>query len=184
MFCLLCQASTTSQQGDEDKAPPERADVESEKLPSDVEVVVPSKHVGSIDVDKAGDISQDDDADDPDGQGSDRKGSDIDDDGLESDASACEPESGSSDADDLGEDEDHQIGPAEESSNASDAQNDADMTAAEKSTKDADDPVSDRLLRQFRVIAGVKEAGPTPEINPDKLEDVDAPELADLRLKQ
>jgi hypothetical protein len=109
----------TTPPGAKDKAPPARAAVEREKPPSDDNVIVHSKRFfGFIDVDKAGDVSQDDDADDADGQGSDSKGSDSDmmtaaestkdtddnaeeDGGLDSDKNACEPESGSSDADDL-----------------------------------------------------------------------------------
>ena len=56
------------------------------------------------------------------------------------------------------------------------------MTAAEESTKDADDPESQRLLRQYRAIAGVEDTGTTTEVNPDKLEHDDTPELANLRL--
>ena len=118
MFCLLCKASITTAPGAEDKAPPARADVESAKLSSDENVIVHSKRVGSIDVDKAGGVSQDDDTDDADGQVSDRKGSNSDvpseestkdtddnaeeDGGLDSDKNAHEPESGSSDTGDLG----------------------------------------------------------------------------------
>ena len=64
-----------------------------------------------------------------DGQGPDNNAEE--DGGLGSDSNAHEPETGSSDAGDLGEDEDHQTGPAEESPSASDAQIDTDMTAAE-----------------------------------------------------
>ena len=173
IFCLLCKASITSQQEDE--------------------VIVPSKHVGAIDPDLAGDVSQEDTTDDS-------KGSDIDDDGQESEGNAYDPQSGSSDADDLGEDEDHQTGTAEESPNASDAQNNEstkDADDPEESTKDADDPASKARADRAAAVANcnrvtkeaaeleatrVEEAGPATEFNPDKLEDVDTPELAAQRL--
>ena len=171
IFCLLCKASITSQQKDK--------------------VIVPSKHVGAIDPDLAGDVSQEDTTDDS-------KGSDIDDDGQESEGNAYDPQSGSSDADDLGEDDDHETGTAEE--NASDAQNNEstkDADDPEESTKDADDPASKARADRAAAVANcnrvtkeaaeleatrVEEAGRATEFNPDKLEDVDTPELAALRL--
>jgi hypothetical protein len=140
---------------------------------------VPSKGVGAIDVDEAGNVSRDDDTDDADGQGSERKGSDSD--SQDSDNNAYEPQSGTSDADDLGEDDDHDIGPARESPNSPDAQNSTDMTATAESTQYADDPESERLLQEHRAIAGVEATGPATDVNPDKLEAVDTQELADLR---
>ena len=157
IFCLLCKASITSQQ--EDK------------------VIVPSKHVGAIDPDLAGDVSQEDTTDDS-------KGSDIDDDGQESEGNAYDPQSGSSDADDLGEDDQN-----------NESTKDADDP--EESTKDADDPASKARADRAAAVANcnrvtkeaaeleatrVEEAGPATEFNPDKLEDVDTPELAALRL--
>ena len=174
IFCLLCKAAITSQQ--------------------EGKVIVPSKHVGAIDPDLAGDVSREETTDDS-------KGSDIDDDDQESEGNAYDPQSGSSDADDLGEDEDHQTGTAEESPNASDAQNNdstKDADDPEESTKDADDPASKARADRAAAVANcnrvtkeaaeleatrVEEAGPATEFNPDKLEDVDTPELAALRLK-
>ena len=150
IFCLLCKASITSQQ--EDK------------------VIVPSKHVGAIDPDLAGDVSQEDTTDDS-------KGSDIDDDGQESEGNAYDPQSGSSDADDLGEDDQN-----------NESTKDADDP--EESTKDADDPASKARADRAAAVANcnrvTKEAAEREatrtEFNPDKLEDVDTPELAALRL--
>ena len=150
IFCLLCKASITSQQ--EDK------------------VIVPSKHVGAIDPDLAGDVSQEDTTDDS-------KGSDIDDDGQESEGNAYDPQSGSSDADDLGED-------AQNNESTKDADD------PEESTKDADDPASKARADRAAAVANcnrvTKEAAEREatrtEFNPDKLEDVDTPELAALRL--
>ena len=176
---------------------------------SDENVIVHSKRVGAFapteaatkagpkDVDAAGDVSrsEDGDAGDADGQGSDNKGpgsdtADADDQGSDNDAgeddfehNACEPESTSREEDDFGEDEDHQAAAAEGNMNASDAQLDADITAAEESTKATDDPESARLLRHYRTIAGVEDTESTTDMNTDKLEFEDTPELTKLRLQ-
>jgi hypothetical protein len=185
-----------------------RLKAKSQKV-SDENVIVHSKRVGAFapteaatkagpkDVDAAGDVSrsEDGDAGDADGQGSDNKGpgsdtADADDQGSDNDAgeddfehNACEPESTSREEDDFGEDEDHQAAAAEGNMNASDAQLDADITAAEESTKATDDPESARLLRHYRTIAGVEDTESTTDMNTDKLEFEDTPELTKLRLQ-
>ena len=163
---------------------------------------MPSKHVGAIDPDLAGDVSREETTDDS-------KGSDIDDDDQESEGNAYDPQSGSSDPDDLGDDDDHETGTAEE--NFVDAQNNEstkdaddpeestkDAADPEESTKDAADPASKARADRAAAVANCnrvtkeaaelektrgEEAGPATEFNPDKLEAVDTPELAALRLK-
>ena len=172
IFCLLCKAAITSQQ--------------------EGKVIVPSKHVGAIDPDLAGDVSREETTDDS-------KGSDIDDDDQESEGNAYDPQSGSSDPDDLGDDDDHETGTAEE--NFVDAQNNEstkDAADPEESTKDAADPASKARADRAAAVANCnrvtkeaaelektrgEEAGPATEFNPDKLEAVDTPELAALRLQ-
>ena len=143
-----------------------------------------SKSVGAIDVDKAGYVSRDDDTDDADGQGSERKGSDSD---------ACEP--GEDDADGLGSerkgsdnDTDDADGQGSDRKGSdSDAydpgEDDADGLGSERKGSDADDAESERLLQEYRVIAGVEAPGPASEINPEKMAADDTQELRDLRLQ-
>ena len=62
-------------------------------------------------------------------------------------------------------------------------EDDADGLGSERKGSDADDAESERLLQEYRAIAGVEAPGPASEINPEKMAADDTQELRDLRLQ-